>query len=77
MSMIDRVAAYVRLLDEGIDVWRPCYVHIIDNRTAIVLSDNYSSAASSENWECKPGDTVEIEKKNNRIYVYPHLLEQY
>lgn len=71
MSMNNRVKAYVRLLDEGIDVWRPCYVRMVRKGVAIVLPDEYLPEDFSEEWECKPGDIVSTEIKGGKMRIFP------
>lgn len=69
--MIDRTKAHVRLLDEGIDVWRPCRIFVVGQGVGILLSDEYSFEGMDERWECNPGDIVAIEERKDRLYVVP------
>jgi hypothetical protein len=51
---------YVRLLDEGVDVWRPVPATDMSNgRYRLIATENYDSA--DETWEFLPGATVEAE----------------
>ncbi len=52
--------AHVRLIDEGIDVWRPCHVYKLDHLHGILLSKEYDFIDLSEKWECNSGDIVQI-----------------
>ena len=49
---------FIRLLDEGTDVWRPTQGEKIrDNIYKTLPCENYDS--KDENWEFKPGSIVE------------------
>jgi hypothetical protein len=53
---------YVRLLDEGVNVWRPVPAYRIDQRTyALLRSDDYDP--DDETWEFPPGSVVECENR--------------
>lgn len=67
--MIKQLDAYVKLLDEGIAVWRPCKVFQLDESTAIVSSFGYDFNNSSENWECRPGDLVKLVAYDNNFRI--------
>ena len=61
---------YVQLLDEGTAVWRMTKGIKINNSVYKILpTDNYDP--KEENWEFKPGDFVQCEKrvKEGRIIL--------
>lgn len=68
---LKRIDAYVRLLDEGIDVWRPCKIHIVDSERCIVLANHYDFLDQDEVWEVRPGCFAEFKEKNGEYYVSP------
>jgi len=52
-----RERIYVRLLDEGVDVWRPPEAERLDDDTMrLVLAQPKDD--DTEKWEFSPGDTV-------------------
>jgi hypothetical protein len=51
---------YVRLLDEGLDVWRPIAAKKIGDRTFEIVSQ---SCPADEIWEFNPGDQVRCRSK--------------
>jgi hypothetical protein len=54
---------YVRLLDEGTDVFRPVKAVAISNEYyCILLTEEFDP--TDENWEFKPGHLVRVEKKD-------------
>jgi hypothetical protein len=51
---------FVKLLDEGVDVWRPVEATPLgDGRYRLVQPDEYDPA--TESWEFAPGSVVECE----------------
>jgi hypothetical protein len=53
---------YVKLLDEGTDVWRPVgAIHVGDLNYLIPHSHPYN--VEDETWEFPPGSTVRVEEK--------------
>ena len=50
---------YVRLLDEGVDVWRPVEAEQLPPGTYRILEQPYDRV--SERWEFTPGDKVVCE----------------
>jgi hypothetical protein len=51
---------YVRLLDEGVDTWRPVPATNMSNGLyRLLATENYDP--EDENWEFLPGATVEAE----------------
>jgi hypothetical protein len=53
---------YVRLLGEGVDVWRPTPARYIDGVHYVLLApDDYDSI--SETWEFPPGSRVRVEMR--------------
>jgi hypothetical protein len=58
----DPEQVYVRLLDEGTDVWRPTTaVRLADGRFRLLPTDDYDPAI--ETWEFPPGSMVECEPR--------------
>ena len=54
---------YIKLLDEGLDVWRPAYAqHISDNRY-LILGEPFNKIPAGEKWEFEPGTLVVAETK--------------
>ena len=53
---------YVRLLDEGTDVWRPVQAEPVGNKSYRILSAPPDS--EDERWEFCSGDVVRCEKKS-------------
>jgi hypothetical protein len=50
---------FVRLLDEGVDVWRPIDTERIDEERFRIVDQPYDREA--ERWEFEPGTTVACE----------------
>jgi hypothetical protein len=53
---------YMRLLDEGVDVWRPVPAWKVNEGTYIVLRPEWYDP-DDEHWEFPPGSTVICEPK--------------
>ena len=51
---------YIRLLDEGTNVWRPVAATALADGTYIL---DTTSVPDSEQWEFQPGSRVMVEKK--------------
>ena len=70
-GLVTLVRIYVRLLDEGTDVWRPVEAEWIANDQFRISSD--TGVSSEEVWEFQPGDTVRCERRalaeGNEVYV--------
>ena len=57
MSNLTSMIIYVRLLDEGVDCWRPVQAHLItDNHYQIDAGQPYDE--EDEKWEFPPGTHV-------------------
>jgi hypothetical protein len=52
---------YVRLLDEGIDVWRPVAATALPDGTYILVT---TPVPDDEQWEFPPGSRVVVEKRS-------------
>ena len=61
-SSTDAAIVYVRLLDEGVDVWRPVKAQRI-GATTYRLSEN--PAPEDEIWSFQPGDIVVVELQDD------------
>ena len=59
---------YVRLLDEGVDVWRPALAMLKGERSFVLLDQE---VPSGEVWEFNPGDVVELEERQLSEGVVP------
>lgn len=59
-GMTERI--YVRLLNEGLDVWRPAPAWKIGQRTYIVLRPE-TYEPDDEQWEFLPGSAVECDTR--------------
>jgi hypothetical protein len=55
----DVVEIFVRLLDEGVDAWRPIMAERLSTETSRILDQPYSRA--TETWEFSPGDEFRCE----------------
>lgn len=53
---------YVRLLDEGTNVWRPCIATKISAYEYVIVEDQIHDC-SSERWEFHPGTRVRVAEK--------------
>jgi hypothetical protein len=54
---MEHVVVYVRLLDEGVDVWRPVpAVDLGDGRYELAATEDYDPTI--ETWEFVPGSVV-------------------
>ena len=67
---------YVRLVDEGIDVWRPVLARRGSSPNSfLILSDPHNITPPGENWEFSPGSHVLVRemllegKKANVAYA--------
>lgn len=49
---------YIKLLDEGIDVWRPVLAQRLDGELFLILLAPYNLVPSDEQWEFLPGSHV-------------------
>ena len=56
-SPVTEETIFVRLLDEGIDVWRPAVAVCLGPSTYRIAPQSY--AEDVESWEFSPGDVVE------------------
>lgn len=67
---------FVRLLDEGVDVWRPVPATALGNgQYRLLQTDDYDP--ETENWEFLPGVTVTCElrsKSGDRIMVATRVV---
>lgn len=52
---------YVRLLDEGTDVWRPVIAQQLDSDVFLITGEN--STPNDERWEFNFGQTVRCEQR--------------
>jgi len=52
----DRTQIFVRLLDEGVDVWRPVRAELVDDAVYRIVAQDYDREL--ETWEFEPGDRV-------------------
>lgn len=60
VSSTDAVTVFVRLLDEGTDVWRPTRAHPLPGGSYRLLPpEGYDP--EDEKWEFEPGSTVTCE----------------
>jgi hypothetical protein len=57
--MADASKIYVRLLDEGVDVWRPVAAENLRGSVYRIVSQPYD--AEVETWQFVPGDEVVCE----------------
>ncbi len=53
---------YVKLMDEGIDVWRPVESSLVAEPNIFRLA-NTDSSTEGGTWEFRPGSLVEVEMK--------------
>ncbi len=61
-SSTDTITVFVRLLDEGVDVWRPVEARRVSAAT-YRLAD--VPAPSGESWSFQPGETVVAEARDH------------
>lgn len=59
-SSTDTVVIHVRLLDEGVDVWRPVNAIRLSESTFQIAED---AAPEGEAWSFQPGDIVVAEHR--------------
>ena len=60
--MNEIVEIYIKLLDEGVDCWRPVKAQKLgENKYKIIGTDHYDP--DNEKWEFLPGDIVECQQK--------------
>jgi len=62
------VQIYVRLLDEGVDVWRPVQAEHLGGSVFRIICQPYDRKV--ESWQFEPGDEVfceQIESNEGRI----------
>jgi hypothetical protein len=58
-----RETIYVKLLDEGIDVWRPVVAERVKNGTTFyILPSPDNKQHEGENWEFSPGSHVLVKE---------------
>lgn len=57
MTLVERI--YVRLLGEGVDVWRPVEAERLGGNRYLILSQPYEREI--ETWEFVPGEEVVCE----------------
>ena len=60
-SSTERVTVHVRLLDEGVDVWRPVEAVRLSQSTYRL---SQAPAPDDETWSFRPGDTVVAEVRD-------------
>ncbi len=64
---------YVKLLNEGVDVWRPVVAeNVADAISFLILPSPTNVVPSGEEWEFKPGSRVltkEVELEGNLVKV--------
>ena len=64
------VTVYVRLLDEGTEVFRPCSAtHLGGNIYQILRTESYDS--DDEHWEFEPGTRVHVVLRQGASEEYP------
>lgn len=51
---------FVRLLDEGVDVWRPVAADVVGDDTFRIVDQFYDT--ETERWEFEPEDVVRCEQ---------------
>jgi hypothetical protein len=65
------ITVYVKLLEEGTEVWRPAQAEPLGKMTARLLpAPNYEH--QGERWEFPPGSTVKYERRmlsDERVFV--------
>lgn len=61
-SSTDMTFVYVRLLDEGIDVWRPVEAERLGETTYRLAVD---PVPADEHWSFQPGDIVVAERRGD------------
>jgi hypothetical protein len=62
-TLKDSCTVYVKLLDEGVDVYRPTQAFRLGgNRAKLLAPPKYDP--ENENWEFKPGSFVQIEQRS-------------
>ena len=62
MAKLERTQTiYVRLLDEGVDVWRPVRAETLRGERYRIISEN--TDPEDEKWEFKTGDVVHCVEK--------------
>ena len=61
-SSTETVTIFVRLLDEGTDVWRPVEAHRVSSAT-FQLAD--TPVPPNESWSCAPGEIVVAEARDH------------
>ncbi len=61
--------AYVRLLDEGVEVRRPCAIWVLDESNCIILADYYDFGDPFEVWEFKPGQLATYQNKEGTLFL--------
>jgi hypothetical protein len=65
---IEEIVIYVKLLDEGIDVWRPIRARLVASNIYEILEQTYDH--DIETWEFEPGEQVVcIRTSDNRLYA--------
>ena len=52
--------AYVKLMNEGTDVFRPVEIVKVDSRNFVLLDNNYNP--EDEGWSVRPGNIVKLKK---------------
>jgi hypothetical protein len=60
-SSTDVSAVYVRLLDEGVDVWRPAPARRLSDSVYQILAD--ARTDENEAWAFAPGEAVVVEHR--------------
>ena len=61
-SSTELVTLFVRLLDEGTDVWRPVEAHRV---SAVIYRITDTPPPVDERWSFHPGDTVVAETRDS------------
>ena len=59
--MIERVAVYVELLDEGTQCWRPTSAVKVSGNVFVLTNENHDP--DTEKWSVLPGSLITIEQQ--------------
>lgn len=63
-SFTDLTTVFVRLADEGTDVWRPVQAHRLGETTYRIASH---PVPDDEAWTFQPGDIVVVERREGEV----------
>jgi len=74
MNKLKCVDIYVKLLDEGVNVYKPVDAFLIEKNIYII--DSTLEVPEDEKWEFIPGTKVVCEMRNNCFFAVSDLKEK-